>query len=748
MFRSRRTWGLGVGLLLCLASCGGEGDSSPPIQGTLKPTDPAGWWPKFRKNPEQTALSEVRPSKTGGARWEVVTGKGIFSSPIVGSDGTIYVGSADRTFYAIARDGTVKWSELTGEIIDSSGMLDDKGRVFFGSGDGKLRAREAATGKPIWEMQADDPSVNNAFINWFEGNVAHAADGTLYVPNDNFFVYAVNPDTGEVKWRFKMADQTWSLPAVDVSTGSLYIGNNNLLPVAPNTYAIDSNGEEIWSTQSLGTVAASPLITPDGAMIVGGFDGYVRAYRMTDGEQLWELGTRDHVYASAAMMPDGSVVQPSADGTIYDIDAKTGAIKWAFDTSEPIRSSPAVDADGNVYVGSGEGRLFVLNPDGTLRWAIRLIDDDRNDLNASPALGPDAIYIAGENGHIFSVPYDWCLRDDVGDDKDRCTKGGGEALPESGALLLTTSPFGSTTSTPPRELQANAPLVLTLAVREKGDSKLAILDASSISVTSDPPVDVVVDVAGDGKFVTITPKTTWLPSDADGQQKLTIKASYLVDMQRTGLKLSGGTKGGDVSLSFSAPVRIDSAWAYRPQAPTQSGDPSSVWEISRRHCRCRRFCRATTRSVLTRSTTSQSIVEGSGPDGDQTGIAWMIGAKLAEGENKTVVDPATKLLVPLTSRIRAQYATLENQDGLKVEVMNATIPFRTFGSRARSDRWERPRGSGAHGARSARAFRCTARSCSDSGCVTHKPMCLPCTAAPCSSRMAKAPRPGPLASET
>jgi len=68
-------------------------------------------------------------------------------------------------------------------------------------------------------------------------------------------------------------------------------------------------------------------------------------------------------------------------------------------------------------VGSGEGRLFVLNADGTLRWAMRLIDDRRNDLSSSPALGRDAIYIAGQSGAIFSVPYDYCLRDEAQTDE-------------------------------------------------------------------------------------------------------------------------------------------------------------------------------------------------------------------------------------------------------------------------------------------------------------------------------------------
>ena len=154
-------------------------------------------------------------------------------------DGNVYVGSADRTFYALAADGTVRWQLLTGEIIDSAALLDDRGRVYFGSGDGTLYARDASSGAPVWTFAADPPSATGAFINWFEGNVAMGADGTLYVPNDDFLTYAIDRDTMAVRWRFRTADQTWSLPAVNARERRLFLGNNFQL-FAPNTFALDA----------------------------------------------------------------------------------------------------------------------------------------------------------------------------------------------------------------------------------------------------------------------------------------------------------------------------------------------------------------------------------------------------------------------------------------------------------------------------------------------------------------------------
>src|SRR5690349_7756897 len=114
--RMKRTTLLGsIALtLLGLAACSTESKS----EDTPPPYAPGAPWPKFRANAEQTGRSSLTPKTTGGKLWELKTEKGIFSSAVIGADGTSYIGSADRTFYAIAPDGSVKWKVLTGEVID------------------------------------------------------------------------------------------------------------------------------------------------------------------------------------------------------------------------------------------------------------------------------------------------------------------------------------------------------------------------------------------------------------------------------------------------------------------------------------------------------------------------------------------------------------------------------------------------------------------------------------------------------
>ncbi len=209
------------------------------------PLDAASPWPKFRRDAQQSGRSPVLPTDSGSSPWVFQTGNGVFSSPVIDGDGTIYIGSADQYFYSIDRNGHARWKLMVGGIIDSAALLDDQGRVIFGAGDGRLYALERNTGKLNWTFLADPPAVNRAFIRWFEGNVAIGSDGAIYAPNDNFCTYAVARTNGQPLWCSRTWDQTWSSPAFDPASNALLIGNN--FPFLRNTFALDAaTGKRLW----------------------------------------------------------------------------------------------------------------------------------------------------------------------------------------------------------------------------------------------------------------------------------------------------------------------------------------------------------------------------------------------------------------------------------------------------------------------------------------------------------------------
>lgn len=646
------------------------------------PMDSDSPWPKFRRTAMQTGRSPVLPIDTGADPWVFETGKGVFSTAVVDGDNNVYVGSGNRTFYKLDKDGNELWSILTGEVVDSSALLDDRGIVYFGSGDGLLYALDREDGSEIWKFEAPDRSDEGAFITWFEGNVAIGLDGSLYVPNDNFCTYAVDRDDGTDQWCFLTQDQTWSLPALNPETNRLFMGSN--FPFAETIFGIDpADGSGIWGETTLGSVAASPMVAAidaDGLVAVGAFDGFLHGLRQDDGTKKWAFGARDHIYASPAQAADGTIIQPAADGTIYAIDPSDGALVWAYDTREPIRSSPAIDGDGNIYVGSGEGQMFVLNPDGSLRWSIQLIDDERDDLNSSPALGKEFVIISGESGEIFALPYDYCLRPGLSD--QRCTIAPGEPIPDEGVFIVFTTSFGGLELDPPTTITANQPLTFTLFVREGGDTKLAAIDTSGLEVTATgSSTDLVADVSGDSRYITVIPNGPWVP-DTGGTIEVRVKGNYLDQLvRRIGLVFEfepgvGGTF--DETFVFDVAPRAETAFPYpvASSPATEPGNidvPTGIVELYRISAPLPTILPSYNQIGFDSIHYVIGLVERNGDDV----IAWGVGGTLDDGGN-TAVNPSSEVRFPLVFRWDDGLLTMINEEGFTIEFNGFPLPFQYF----------------------------------------------------------------------
>jgi outer membrane protein assembly factor BamB len=645
------------------------------------PLDKTSPWPKFRCNSIQTGRSDVIPVKADLKPWTFHTGKGIFSSPVIDSDGTVYIGSGDHYLYAIDKAGILKWKYLTGEIIDSSALLDDKGRIYLGSGDAFVYALNRKDGKLLWKFKAHTPQevtekfgVKTYNLNWFEGNIAMLADGSILAPNDNYLIYRINRDTGEIITQYLINEMGWSLPAVNIKTDRLITGSNFL--AMKNVYCFDTKtGKELWTNGGFGTNAASVMLTsndPSGAALVGGFDGIVRAFSQKDGKQIWKFNTRDHIYSSSSQLKDGTIIQACTDGSVYAINHQNGKLKWAFDSLEPIRSSPAIDGSDKIYFGSGDGRLYCLNPDGTLRWAYQLVTDDRNDMNGSPGLGSHGIYIAGQSGDIFFMPYDYPLTDE-GRKDTRTIIRKGEDLPENGAFLLYTTGFGSLKIKAPQEIRANEPLAFTLFVRKNGDTLKSMIDKKALKVSITGGEKGKTDTSANSQFVTIMPQEMWTGPEG-GTLKVNIKGDYKIDLSRFGLKFFGGTKGGTFEETYTIKVLARSGGANPYKVPVKTGDPSSMIELSRMAPSTPSMLPSYNQIGYDSLHYILGAVEGDG----KNVVLWGIGGKLT-GEDKTVINPELQVRFPLMMNYDKGLLTFYNYDGMLLDMNGSwAMPLALF----------------------------------------------------------------------
>jgi outer membrane protein assembly factor BamB len=70
---------------------------------------------------------------TGEIQWEYKTGADVYSSPLIGNNGRIYVGSESRYLYAFNSDGTVAWKVgVSQDITWPSPTIDSQGVIYIG----------------------------------------------------------------------------------------------------------------------------------------------------------------------------------------------------------------------------------------------------------------------------------------------------------------------------------------------------------------------------------------------------------------------------------------------------------------------------------------------------------------------------------------------------------------------------------------------------------------------------------------
>jgi len=160
-----------------------SGDSNPSSNGSGGLADSP--WPMFRQNLNHTGLSPYDTTTSLGIqKWNFSTGGNVFSSPVIATDGTIYVGSDDNKLYAINPDGTQKWNFTTGGGVKSSPAIGSDGIIYVGSTDFMLYAINI-DGTQKWNFPTGSSVVSSPAI---------GPDGTIYIGSKDNKLYAINPD--------------------------------------------------------------------------------------------------------------------------------------------------------------------------------------------------------------------------------------------------------------------------------------------------------------------------------------------------------------------------------------------------------------------------------------------------------------------------------------------------------------------------------------------------------------------------
>jgi outer membrane protein assembly factor BamB len=86
---------------------------------------------EMRRDRRHTGSSPTLANYAGEAPWRHVTGRRVLTTPVIGPDGAVFIGSADGLFDAFEPDGRLRWTFETRGVIDSAALVTGD-RVTFG----------------------------------------------------------------------------------------------------------------------------------------------------------------------------------------------------------------------------------------------------------------------------------------------------------------------------------------------------------------------------------------------------------------------------------------------------------------------------------------------------------------------------------------------------------------------------------------------------------------------------------------
>lgn len=188
-------------------------------------------------------------------------------------------------------------------------------------------------------------------------------------------LYALDAESGDVKWNFETGASITSAPAVD--NGAVFFGSWD-----GNFYALDcESGNELWSfetstandaTESESLVGFGENLSPivvDGIVYFGSIGKKLYALERDSGKKLWEYETSSEITGSPAY--HNGYIYFTGPGKLYALNTESGELAWERDTENALGGTPSVS--NNVVLLSNVDSLAAYdNETGEVSWEKKI----------------------------------------------------------------------------------------------------------------------------------------------------------------------------------------------------------------------------------------------------------------------------------------------------------------------------------------------------------------------------------------
>lgn len=286
----------------------------------------------------------------GEERWSVDLGDRAYAAPLVGEDGTIYVGSDAKRLVALTPAGKTLFRLETDGEADTSPVFGEDGTIVFAAGRHVYALRRG--GDLAWRYSARRKVFTAPAV---------TPSGLVVVGSQDRRVHAIGPG-GELAWSVPLGSDVDGAPAVS-DDGAIYVGTDG-----GEIVRLDEEGTIVWRTPVLGFVRGSVSIARNGDVLAGTYGPAPRVVRIApDGVvkgafAIRGTGAREFGIHGSPLEDEGGVLYfGTQDDAAYAI-APDGAQLWRYETGADVDAPLTMLSDGSLVVPSEDGTVTLLLP--------------------------------------------------------------------------------------------------------------------------------------------------------------------------------------------------------------------------------------------------------------------------------------------------------------------------------------------------------------------------------------------------
>jgi outer membrane protein assembly factor BamB len=220
----------------------------------------------------------------------------------------VYALGFGDSLYALTSDGSRRWAVAIPDASDDSPVIGTDGVLYVPEAmSGRLHAI-GPDGVTRWVHTFPGPSINNDL-----GTPAIGLDGTIYLAAQDRKLHALDSN-GNERWAVSIGSTSFA-PGSAIAIGSdgtIYVG-----AAGTGIYAVTSQGAVRWNTSEFtpGPVFGAPIVRADGSIVYADAGGGLYCVS-PEGTLLWvDRVMRGGGLGSPAISPDGTIYLTSgSDG--------------------------------------------------------------------------------------------------------------------------------------------------------------------------------------------------------------------------------------------------------------------------------------------------------------------------------------------------------------------------------------------------------------------------------------------------